>query len=83
MLLFGIPAAIVAGVKGFKPLRWLLALGIFGLIVVACLASAKAKGISPEVSEARAIKADSIGALMAWINVGISVIIILIFLGNS
>ena len=80
LLLFGIPAAIIAGVKGFKPLRWLLALGIIGLITVICLSNAKSSGITPEEAEKRAAKADSVGAVMAWINIGLAVVVVLFVL---
>jgi NADH:ubiquinone oxidoreductase subunit 6 (subunit J) len=83
MILFGIPAAIIAGVKGFKPLRWLLALGIIGFIVVLCLSSAKAQGISPEESAARASKANSVGAWMCGINLVLGVIALLVLIAAA
>jgi hypothetical protein len=73
VILFGIPAAIIAGVKGFKPWRWLLAFGIIGLIVVISLSSAKAQGISAEESAARASTANSYGAVLVWVSVGLGV----------
>ena len=80
-LAFGIVAAIIAGFKGFKSLRWLLALGLLGLIVVICLSSATKYGLSPEEAAARAARANKLGAIMAWINIGLSAIIVLIALG--
>lgn len=79
-LIFGVIAAIIAGNKGFKPLRWILALGIIGFITVLCLSSAKAQGIDVEESKRRAEKANKIGAVMAWINVGIGVLVLIILL---
>ena len=48
LVIFGIPSAIIAGVKGFKPFRWLIAFGLIGLIVVGSMASATKKGISED-----------------------------------
>lgn len=79
-LVFGIIAAIIAGNKGFKSLRWILALGLIGLITVACMSSARAEGIPPEEAERRAAKANTVGAVMAWINIGIGVVVMLIVL---
>jgi hypothetical protein len=78
VIIFGIPSAIIARSKGFKPLRWLIAMGLIGLIVVACLSSAKAKDISEEERAARAAKANKTGATLAWISVGLSVIFTLV-----
>lgn len=74
ILLFGIPAAIIANVKGFKPWWWLLAFGVIGLIVVACLPSAKAAGLSEEVSAARAGSANGIGMVMGALCAGLLVL---------
>jgi hypothetical protein len=80
LILFGIPSAIVAGVKGFKPFRWLIAFGFIGLIVVATLANANARGISDEEVAKRAEKANKIGAWMAGINLGLGLVILVISL---
>lgn len=79
-ILLGIISAIIAKRKGFKPLRWILALGIIGLITTICMPSAKAEGITPEESERRAAKANSVGAMMAWIYISLGVIILILFL---
>jgi hypothetical protein len=79
-LIFGIPTAIIAGIKGFKPLRWLFSFGPLGLIVVLCLSSAKAKDITSRESELRAAKANTVGAWMFRINIGLGVIYILFLL---
>ncbi len=78
LIIFGIPSAIIAGYKGFKSLRWLIALGLIGLIVVSFMSSAKAEGISSEESKRRADKANSVGAGMAGINIFLGVLSILI-----
>ena len=78
LILFGIPAAIIAGLKGFKWGRWLIALGIIGFIWVICLKSAKADEISPEEADRRAEKANGVGAWLAGINIGLTVIFIFI-----
>ena len=78
VIIFGIPSAIIAGSKGFKSLRWLLAFGLIGLIVVACLSSARAKDISDEEREQRASRANSIGATMCGLCIGLSVLLTLI-----
>jgi len=83
LILFGIPSAFIASSKGFKSLRWLIALGLIGLIVVSCKASAKERGISPEEADARAKSGDSTGATLAWIDVGLSVLFLLIVLSVS
>jgi hypothetical protein len=83
LVIFGIPSAIIAGVKGFKPFRWLIAFGLIGLIVVASMASATAKGITEEDAQTRADKADKVGAIMAWLNIGLSIILLLVILGQS
>jgi hypothetical protein len=86
LLLFGIPAAIIARSKGFKALRWLIAFGLIGLIVVSCLAKANALDITLDESSARAAKANTVGAWMSGICLGlsaiISVIVILVPLGS-
>ena len=78
LVLFGIPSAIIAGAKGFKPLRWLFAFGLIGLIVVASMGSAKAKDISPEEREQRAAKANKTGAIMCGLCLGLSAVLVLI-----
>jgi len=80
LLLFGIPAAIIAKLKGFKSLRWLLALGIIGFIWVLFLKSAKAQEISPETAAIRAEKANTVGAWLCGITVGLNVIALLFLL---
>ncbi len=82
-LIFGVISAFIAGAKGFKSLRWILALGIIGFITVLCLSSAKAAGIPPEEAKRRADKANTVGAVMAWINIGLGVVVLLIILANS
>ena len=82
LIIFGIPSAIVAGVKGFKALRWLIAFGLIGLIVVACMSSAKDAGITPEESQRRANKANTVGAWMAGINLTLGVVGILLVMAN-
>ena len=74
-LIFGIIAAFIASSKGFKSLRWILALGIVGFFTVIFMPSAQADGISTEEAERRASKANNVGAWMAWINVILGVII--------
>lgn len=83
LILFGIPSVIIAGTKGFKPFRWLLAFGLIGLIVVISLASAKAQDILPEEALRRAEKADSIGGWMTGINIGLGLVIFLISLAMN
>lgn len=78
LVIFGIPAAIIAYSKGFKPFRWLIAMGLIGLIVVICLSSAKATDISEEEQSRRAIKGNKTGAGLAWTSVGLSVLFTLI-----
>lgn len=78
VIIFGIPSAIIAGSKGFKALRWLLAFGLIGLITVAVLESAKAQGISDEERVRRAARGDKIGAWMCGLCVGLSALFILI-----
>lgn len=67
VILFGIPAAIIAYFKGFKPFRWLFAFGLIGLVVLLFLKSAKADYLPPEDAAARADKANAIGAWMCGI----------------
>ncbi len=71
LMLFGIPAAIVAANKGFAALRWLLAFDLIGLIVVSCLSSASKADLSPEEKAARARKANAVGAWMCGLNLGL------------
>lgn len=82
LIIFGIPSAIVANVKGFHPLRWLIALGFIGLIVVALMPSATLRGITDEEAQLRADKANNVGAVMAWINIGISVVLTIVLLAT-
>lgn len=74
---------MIARVKGFRPWRWSFALGIIGFITVLCMRSANERGISLEEAEARAIRANSIGANMCWINAAISVFALLIGLAMA
>ncbi len=76
MLLFGIPAALIAKVKGFKPLRWIPA-GLIGLITVMCLKSAKAGDINTAESEVRAKKAGIIGIWMCWLNIVLCIVAVI------
>ena len=80
LIIFGIPSAIIAGNKGFKPLRWLIAFGLIGLIVVSSMSSARAQGISEEEQQHREEKANNVGAIMAWLNVGLSVLLVIIMM---
>ena len=82
LILFGIPSAIIAGIKGFAALRWLVAFGLIGMIVVICLPSAKAEGITPEESVARATKANTVGAWMSGIKLGLGAISILFLVAS-
>ena len=66
-LIFGIIAAFIASSKGFKSLRWILALGIIGFITVIFMPSARVDGITPEEAERRASKANNVGAWMACV----------------
>jgi len=81
LIIFGIPSAIIAGNKGFKPLRWLIAFGFIGLITVSCLSSAKKEGVSPGEARERAERADSIGAWLCGANLTLSFIFIIIAIG--
>lgn len=83
LIIFGIPSAIIAGTKGFKHFRWLIAFGLLGLIVVVSLASAKAKEISLEEASLRAQKADNIGGWMAGLNLGLGFLITLVSLSMT
>lgn len=80
LILFGVPSAIIAGAKGFRPFRWLIAMGVVGLIFVASLSSAKAANIPDEEREARAEKADRIGATLAMISIALSILLTMISL---
>ncbi|MCC6233236.1 MAG: hypothetical protein IT580_11370 [Verrucomicrobiales bacterium] len=81
-LVFGLFASMIAAGKGFKALRWILALGVIGFITVICLSSAQADGIGAEEAQRRAARANSIGAWLAWINVAIGVVVALLILAN-
>ena len=65
IIIFGIPSLIIASVKGFKPIRWLLTLGLIGLIVVSCMSSA------------RKDEANKVSGIMA----AITIIIIVLYIG--
>ena len=58
---FGIPSAIVAMVKGFRPFRWMFAFGVIGLFVVTVLPSARSIGLSEEEQRRRLDQANRIG----------------------
>lgn len=81
-VIFGIPSAIIAGNKGFKSFRWLFAFGLIGLIVVSSLSSAKGYGIPPDEAQRRTTKADTVGAWMCGINLGLGVIGLLFVLSS-
>jgi len=80
LILFGIPSAIIAANKGFAALRWVIAFGLIGLIVVCSLDSAKAQGITPEESARRAEKGNTVGAWMCGINLGLAALSIIVLL---
>ena len=82
-LIFGVISAFIAASKGFKPFRWILALGFIGFITILFLPSALAEDITDEEAEQRAMKANSIGAWMAWINVALGVLLVLILAANA
>lgn len=81
-ILFGLPAVLIASRKGFAAGRWIFTFGLVGLLVVACLASAKEPGISPEESAARANKANSVGAWLCGINLSWALISLLVILSR-
>ena len=56
--------------------------GLIGLIVVSTMSSAKAPDISEDESLLRANKANTVGAWMAGINIGLGVLLFLIALGQ-
>ena len=70
---------IVASKKGFEALRW-IPLGAIGLVVVLCLPSAKAQGITPEESAKRAGTANKVGAWMCGIILAFFGICFLVFM---
>jgi hypothetical protein len=74
-LIFGVMSAFTAKKKGFKSLRWILSLGLIGLFTVSALSSATTPGISPEEATRRADKANTIGAVMAWVNIVLLVVL--------
>jgi hypothetical protein len=78
IIIFGIPSAIIAGSKGLKPMRWLIAFGLIGLITVLVLSSANAQGITDEERARRAARGDTIGAWMCGLNLALLAISILI-----
>jgi hypothetical protein len=80
VMIFGIPAMLVASKKGFADGRWLLAFGLIGLIVVSCLPSARRKGLSHGDARKRRRTADGIGKVLCAINV---IVIVLWGLGHS
>lgn len=77
LVLFGFPSAIIAYYKGFAPLRWILAFGIVGLVVVLCLKTAKSrdkKPISHLEANARADRANTVGAWMCGLNISLGIV---------
>ena len=76
--IFGIPSAIIASYKGFKPMRWLIAFGLIGLVVVSVLSSAKTAHIFEVTANRRAEKANKIGAWMAGLNIDLPILLITI-----
>lgn len=69
VMIFGIPAMIIASKKGFADGRWLFAFGLIGLIVVSVLPSARRKGLSHSDARKRRRTADAIGKIMCAINI--------------
>jgi hypothetical protein len=80
LMLFGVPSMMVASKKGFADSRWLLTFGIIGLIIVCCLPSAKARGISHEISRARRERANTIGAVLCGINVAVGGLVMFVYM---
>ncbi len=75
-LVFGIIMMIIASSKGFDPLRWLLAAGLLGLIIIFFLPSAKETGIDDAEKQKRIRRANSIGGIISVF----AIILIIIFL---
>jgi len=61
--------AIVANMKGFNPFLWILAAGIPGLIVLACMPSAKAEGIDEAKRAQRRKTGNTVGGVFTGITV--------------
>ncbi len=60
-MIFGIINMFIAQKKGFNPWAWLLAAGLLGLILLACLPSAMAQGIDEATRHRRRKTDTSIG----------------------
>ena len=83
LILFGIPSAIIAKTKGFGAIRWFLALGIIGLITVACLSSANDPSATDEERQRRLESGNSIGGWMCGINLGLSALLLCVLFAAS
>jgi|GEM_PF-3132723 len=73
-LIFSIPATIIAAKKGFAPLRWMMSLGIIGLGIVIYLPDGHIAGITADEAQQRVNRANTLGARLAWVNLGLDVI---------
>jgi len=61
----GVISWFIARKKGFNPWRWIAAMGILGLIVVACLPSANTAGIDPVKQQKRKGLARTVGTSLS------------------
>lgn len=63
--IFGVISWIIARKKGFNPWCWIVAMGILGLILVACLPSANKAGIDDAKRQKRKNLARTIGTSLS------------------
>src|SRR5262249_53296501 len=79
VVLFGVPSALIAARKGFAWYAWVLAYGVIGLVIVACLPSARDPIAPQDVSSSRRATGNGIGVAL---SVGLILSIALVILSR-
>lgn len=83
-IVFGIIMMIIASAKGFSPLRWLLAAGLLGLIILLFLPSAKASGIDEAEKQKRIKNANTVGGVITiFALIVVAILLIMIIEASS
>jgi hypothetical protein len=75
LIIFGIINMLIAKKKGFNPWAWLLAAGLLGLIVIACLPSANAEGIDEATRTSRRKTGTTVGAVISAVAIFLGLVL--------
>jgi len=76
MIILGTIMVVVADKKGFNGILWFMAAGLLGLIILACLPSAKKVGISDADVASRKSTGNLVGGILSGISILLCAIIV-------